>query len=183
MRRLNAHRGHDQSRGRADQPLISTDISTQVAPTVTAKKREPNWQRRALEKERQQAQVMNLLEQIEASTGGLLALSKAPPMNDVLAQGTYLVPAGGVWTTGFAQAFAAVMVANLSAHELCVAAAVPAEAKPPQGAGVLFVPSGFWRLVPMRGTALTVYGTATSKFDLAVYIRPQPPAGGQCGTG
>lgn len=183
MRRLLSREDPGAVRGRSLPPLTSTDISTTAPATAEAAKREPTWARRAREHEEAQAEVMALLHQISASTGGLLALNRSAPPNDVLLQATYIVPASGVWTASWEQHFASVLVANLSAASLEVTSQVATETKPSQGAGVLIVPSGIWRLVPMRGTALSIYGAATSVFDLAVWVRPQGAGGGACGTG
>lgn len=171
------------ARGQGDQQLISTDISLQVPPTEVGTKHEPGWEKRRREHNESQARAMNLLEQMAASMGGLLALNQSAPPNDVLLQGTYLTSTQGVWAGSWEQHFAAVALANLSGHSLTLTSFAQSEAAPKTGTGVVVVPSGFFRVVPMRGSALTVYGTAASLFDIAVYIRPRTPEAGQCGLG
>lgn len=175
--------GEPKGRGRMDTQLISRDLSATAPPTVETPKREPNWERRQREHDERQARVMNLFEQMAASMGGILAVSKAPPLNDVLLQGAYTLGAGGVWARTWPQPFAAVAIANLGAEAITVSSAIAATGAPKAGAGVLVVPSGIFRVVPMRGTSLTLYGTATGAFDIAVFIRPRTPQAGSCGTG
>ena len=170
------------SRGAPDHQLITTDISTQIPATPAGDERkEPRWERKRRDAEENQARAMALLEQMTASIGGILALTKAPPPNDVLLQGTYVVGAGGTWENSWEQAFAAVGIANLSAAVMYATSFAAGETAAKTGAGVIIVPSGIWRLVPMRGTALTIYGTAGATFDLQVFVRPRTPAAGSCG--
>jgi hypothetical protein len=178
MRRLlttEEHRQPKESRGYSLVPTERTDISATVPQTPTAR-REPNWKRRAREAEQAQARAMALFEQMTASMGGILALTQAPPIDDVLLQGTYTIPASGAWSQSWPQPFAAVAVAALTLGTLTVVAAPPQAAKPAQGSGMFVCRSRAWRCVPMRGTALTVYGGTGTIFDVCVFIRPQPIA-------
>ena len=174
--------GEPHGRGRMDDQLISRDLSATAPPTVEGKKREPSWERRWRQQEERQARIMNLFEQMSASMGGVLSVVKAPPLNDVLLQGTYALGAGGTWVRNWPQAFSAVAVANIAATSLTVTSALEGAAAPAGGAGVVVVPSGYFRVVPMRGNSLTLYGTAGEAFDVAVFIRPRTPSAGACGT-
>jgi hypothetical protein len=163
---------------------ISTDISTTVPPTVREPARERSWERKQREGQETSAYVVGLLEQLVRSNGGILASTEVPPMNDVLRQGTYKIPANGFWVTHFEQAFAAVSLANGSTtHPMTVASQAPGPSAvaPTVGNGVLVVAGQHYRTVPMRGLNVTVYGNPGTFFDIAVFIRPRTPSAGVCG--
>lgn len=165
---------------------ISTDIATTLPPSVDNDRSERYWERRKREISEDQAYVVGLLEQMARSMGGILANTQAAPLNDVLRQGTYQIPSSGVWVAHWPQAFSAVAIANggSATHPLTVSSQqpTPGGTAPKVGNGVFVVPSGYFRVVTMRGNNLAVYGNAGTYFDVAVYIRPRTPSAGACGT-
>ena len=138
------------------------------------------WQARQLEQQAQHIALMSGIEQLVAHLGGILDASQAPPEADVLYQGTLLIRDVGYVHAGFKQSYNMVALANTSDDDVVVMNAGPqASGFPPnQGSGIVRVPAGAFRCFTLRGTEITVYGTVGDAFDLAIYVRPRPPASG-----
>jgi hypothetical protein len=166
--------------GRAPIPPPDEVFDPNTSPTFTeiwATEGLKGWQRRELLRQQDHVALMAGLGQLVAHLGGILDSSKAPPMADVLYQGTLLVPANGYITHNFTQAYNMVALANLGAASVIVQNAGPQTAgyPPLQGSGLVTVPAGMFRCFTMRGTAITIYGPVGQQIDLAVYVRPRPP--------
>lgn len=139
------------------------------------------WERKAEDRERQTDEVMNLWRQMEEHLGGLLTIAKAPPTADVLFSGAVTIPAPGWWSRSWPVPYQAIELSNFSAATLTIAQ-TSGNAAPSQGGGVARVPTGYFRVVTMRGQDLVVWGASGDTFDLTVYARPRQPAAGPCGT-
>jgi hypothetical protein len=162
-------------------PAPAMEPYTEVEPA----RRPRAWE---IREQREQAQALisdGIAMQMMEHLGGILDLLKAPPSNDVLAtiSSTIGTPGWSTWT--WTQNYAAIAIANTSSHEMVIAGGSGSTdgKNPGRGAGVIFVPSGYFRVVSLSGTALTVYGTPGDTFDFTAYVRPQTPSAGQCGIG
>jgi hypothetical protein len=139
--------------------------------------KEPSWERKRRERAEAGVRVMNLLQQIEGHLGGILSATLAVPRGDLLMQGVVAIGPEGFWTRSWPEAFAAVEVLAWSTTgTITVAAAGPAGGVPSQGANVARVPANAYRVLNLRGSALTLYGAPGDLVDVTVYVRPRPPA-------
>jgi hypothetical protein len=138
------------------------------------------WKARQYERDQAAAGAGALLAQMEAHLGGIFSALKAPPVNDVLGQTAAIIPASGVWSRSWPQAFASVSVANLGAAPITVTQANSINA-PSEGPGVAIVAGGYSRVVALRGTELAIWGPPGTPLDVTVYARPREPSSGSCG--
>jgi hypothetical protein len=143
--------------------LTSPDLS-ETRPDPATAKREAPWVKRQHESEESAAQGMALLQQLVAHTGGLLTLSKAPPINDVLYTGARMIGAQGFDLLEFPVQVATVSIANVSPSLLSVGYAGTGST-PAQGAGLQRIPPGTFRTFAKRGEGIRVFGQPGSSSD------------------
>ena len=166
----------------ADAGQLNTDIAKTIELPPVRPKRRSHWEERAKEQELEQTVALSLLEQMTAHLGGIFDLQKAPPKSDVLAQLSQVIPASGAYTLTFPGAgYKAVLLGNYASSDLMVGAAPQQGFTPATGAGVFRVLSGFQRVMPAAGQAITVYGTPGAAFDLTLFARPRPPSASAIG--
>jgi hypothetical protein len=160
-------------------PSTSTDLS-ETRPDVVPEKREASWVRHQREREQQSAQAMALFNQMAEHMGGLLALTRATAVNDVLFSGARIVPATGIDVLEFPVAWSAITLTNVSTSLLTVGQGGTGAAAT-VGAGVTRVAPGTFRTWNGRGNGILVFGQPGSTYDLTVFQRPREPSAGPCG--
>jgi hypothetical protein len=170
MRRPRQHRDPDN----ASTMLPSSDLGRFDPPRVEQHRPVKRWEERQSEALANQNALLNMWQQTAESIGGLLALTKANAPGDALGTGTELIGAGGANERRFPGNFQSVAVTNFSAGTLVVAAAPAQSQAPSVGPGVYNVPAGCYRVVPLRGSVVTVYGIANAAYDLTTYSKPRP---------
>ena len=158
--------------------LVQSDVGRDDPPRVADNKPPKAWEQRQAAAAEQQTAVLNAWNQVAAHLGGILDLARAPAKGDVNAQLSLVIPSSGYIQRGFPATFETVAVANNGSGTLTVAEGPAMTEAPTLGGGLFTVGAGIWRMNPMRGTVVTVYGAAGSAFDLTVLSRPRPPAVG-----
>lgn len=169
----------------AQQGLVSSDVASQL-PEEDRPRRQPRWEQRREEQADAQLKAMALFEMISEHLGGLLSLERSIAAGDVLYTGTRLLDANGVDTMEFPGGFQAVTVTNFTAGVLFVSNSpvsltlVDDEEPFILGAGIITVTEGSMRTIPLRGQALSLFGTGpgpvpSGVFDLSVFQRPRDP--------
>ncbi len=175
--------------GYENEPDITSKKLVRPFTVLPAAKRERSWDKMREREAQEELEFRTTMLQMSQSIGGIFSLLKAPPINDVLASMSGVIGADGngkaFFTRTFSQSFSSVFFENISASELVVAAGPPSPDgnAPGRSQGVFWVPAGYYRVVPLRGTAFTIYGPIGSNFDITVYARPQTPSAGACGQG
>lgn len=138
------------------------------------------WQRHERERQEQAAQIGAFFQQLSASLGGLRSALVAPPPDDVQFAGAAVVGADGTWRIkDLKTPFASIAIYNSGATTLSAVTSGAGSHVPTQGAGVAHVPGYSYRVLALRGTELTVFGTVGQTFDVEVFMRPRPPGAGQ----
>lgn len=158
--------------------LVQSDLGRDDPPRVVPSREPTGWQQRQATAEAHQVAMLNAWNQMAVSLGNILDFARAPAPGDVLAQITHVIPASGVITRTFPVEFAAVMVANSSTGILTISSQPPMSQAPSKGTGVVVVPPGISRTMPMRGTVVTIYGPVGSTFDFVVFSKPRDPSTG-----
>jgi hypothetical protein len=138
------------------------------------------WQQRQLEQNLRHVALMSGLEQLVAHLGGILDASRGAPPSDVLYQGTLLIPANGFLERTWEQPYQSIALYNAGASAITVqnSGISTAGFAPAQGSGLVTIPAGVMRVFNLRGTAITIYGTAGAAVDICVYARPREPSAG-----
>lgn len=176
-----------QLMGPTPPPTVSTDLSATVdgkaPPRVHQRLTPKHWQQREIQRDEQTTALLNVLNQMAQRLGGILALDQAAAKGDVLAARSVLIGAAGVRETSWKQAAASVVVANHSPGDVVVTSAVSQSQAPLVGTGVFRVPAGIVRVLPMRGTAVSIYGLAGALVDVVALARPREPYSGMVGPG
>lgn len=99
-------------------------------------------------------------------------------LNSVLLQERVVIPPEGYTVRSFSGALAFVAVWNDSTNPVTVSESTPGAAARTSGIGVVVVRPSCAKGVAMTGSDVTLYATAGTTFDLAVYSRPLPPFAG-----
>lgn len=154
--------------------LPQTDLGAYDPPRVPAHRPVKRWEERQGEALANQTALLNAWQQMAESIGGLLVLTRANAPGDAIGTGSQLIGPAGVRHWTFPANFQSVAVANFSGSPMTVAAAPPQSQAPTVGPGVYVVPAGAYRVVPLRGAVITIYGPAGAPFDLTTYSKPRP---------
>lgn len=154
--------------------LPQTDIGAYDPPRVSAHRPVKRWEERQGEAIANQTALLNAWQQMSESLGGLLVLTRANGPGDALGTGTLLIGPNGANQRVFPGNFQSVALCNFSPAPMTLAAAPPATQAPAVGPGVYVVPAGCYRVVPLRGNVVTVYGTPGATYDLTTYSKPRP---------
>jgi hypothetical protein len=162
---------------------VQSDLGRFDPPRVEDQKKPHGWEQRQIAAERYQTALLNEFQQIAAHLGDVLNLMRAPAPGDVLAQLQLVVPAAGVVARSFPAGYQAIAVANTGASTLTVSSQPPMTQAPSSGTGVATVAGGVFRVIPMHGTAVSIYGPPGATFDLIVYSRPRPASAGPAAQG
>lgn len=156
--------------------LSATSDEGAAPPRVRDHHRPRAWQERQVERERQSTALLNVFHQMLERMGGILALTQAAAAGDVLGARSLTLPTAGFLSATWKQPAQTVVVANHSPADMVVVAGTGQGQAPTVGTGVFRVPAGVGRVLPMRGTAITVYGIAGAAFDVVALARPREPS-------
>jgi hypothetical protein len=170
IRRPRQFRDPDQ----ASTTLPSSDIGRLDPPRVTPHRPVRRWEERQHEGLANQNALLNAWQQMAESLGGLLVLTRANAPGDAIGTGTLTINANGANERKFPANFQSVAITNFSGSNMTVAAAPAQSQAPSVGAGVYVIPGGTYRIIPIRGAVVTVYGTPGSVYDLTTYSKPRP---------
>lgn len=171
---MNRRRPNHRDRLGPSTTLAQTDVGAYDPPRVQAHRPVKRWEERQDEALGNQNALLNAWQQMSESLGGLLVLTRANAPGDAIGTGTQLIGANGANQRTFPANYQSIAVTNFSGSSMTVAAAPPASQAPSVGAGVYVIPSGCYRMVPLRGTVVTVYGAPGASYDLTAYSKPRP---------
>lgn len=170
MRRTRQHR----DKTTASTTLPQSDLGRLDPPRVTAHRPVKRWEERQGEAIANQTALLNMWQQASESLGGLLDLARANAPGDAVGTGTEVIGAAGANQRGFPANMQAVALTNFSGSPMVLTAAPAQSQAPLVGPGVYIVPAGCYRVVPLRGAVVTVYGVAGSSYDMTAYSKPRP---------
>jgi hypothetical protein len=159
---------------RASTMLPQSDVGRMDPPRVAPHRPVKRWEERQGEAIANQTALLNMWQSASESLGGLLALTRANAPGDAIGTGTELINAAGANQRGFPGNFQAVALTNFSGFSMTLAAAPAQSQAPSVGPGIYVVPAGCYRVVPLRGAVVTVYGPPGAAYDLTAYSKPRP---------
>lgn len=145
-------------------------------PRVAGPRRQHSWEIHEQRLEDERKQLLSVLAQIAASTGGTFSALTNPPENDVLFAGVVLLGATGVWEDEWKQPCASVFAMDLNSmgpYLVTQQAPPDGSASPRQGAGSFQVLQNVAMTFPMRSNSIAIVGPAGGMLNVAVFARPQ----------
>lgn len=158
----------------ASTMLAQSDVGRLDPPRVHDTRPMKRYQEKRQDLEAMQTAVLSALTQTALSIGGLLDLMRANAPGDAIGTGSQIIKAAGVNERLFPAGFQSVAITNFSGSPMVVAAAPAASQAPLIGPMVYVVPAGCYRVVPLRGAVVSVYGVVGANYDLTTYSKPRP---------
>jgi len=163
-----------RDRQESSTTLPQSDLGRFDPARVQAHRPVKRWEERQDEAIANQTALLNMWQQMSASLGGLLVLTRANAPGDALGTGTELIGPNGANQRGFPGTFQSVAITNFGSTAMTLTAAPAQSQAPTVGPGVYVCPAGCYRVIPLRGTVVTVYGAPGASYDLTTYSKPRP---------